>query len=69
MSARELPKESEGLPLWVKEELRYGSKDLPFYSWHNQRLVVHGDNMRAAWCLSEKHREPFRWEVPVHSLL
>jgi len=69
MSARTLPKEWESLPRWVKEELLYGSEDLPFYSWHIQRLVDHGENMKAVWRLLEKHRQSFTWKGPVHSLL
>lgn len=69
MSARTLPKEWEGLPLWVKDELLYGSADLSFYSWHIQRLVDHGENMKAVWHLFEKQRTSFTRRAPVHSLL
>lgn len=64
-----LPREWDSLPHWVKDELLYGSEDLPFYSWHIQRLVDHGENMKAVWPLFDKHRRSFPHKGPVHSLL
>lgn len=64
-----LPQEWKVLPLWVKDELVNGSRDLPFYSWHIQRLVDHGENMKAVWRLLDKHRESFTYKRPVHSLV
>lgn len=64
-----LPREWDSLPLWVKDELLYGSKDLTFYSWHIQRLVDHDENMKAVWRVFDKHRESFTRKGPVHSLL
>lgn len=64
-----LPKEWETLPLWVKDELIYGSEELEFYRWHVQRLVDHSENMKAVWRLFEAHRESFTWKGPVHSIL
>ena len=64
-----LPQEWNSLPLWVKDELLNGSRDLPFYSWHIQRLVDHSENMKAVWELFDKHRELFTHKGPVHSLV
>ena len=64
-----LPQEWSSLPLWVKSELINGSSDLPFYSWHIQRLVDHSENMKAVWQLFNKHRETFTHKGPVHSLV
>lgn len=51
-----LPQEWNSLPLWVKDELLNGSSDFPFCSWHIQRLVGHGENMKAVWQLFDKRR-------------
>lgn len=64
-----LPQEWNSLPRWVKDELVNGSRDLPFYSWHIQRLVDHDENMKAVWRLLDKHRASFTYKEPVHSLL
>ena len=64
-----LPQEWNSLPLWVRDELINGSTDLPFYSWHIQRLVDHSENMKAVWPLFDKHRESFTYKGPVHSLV
>lgn len=64
-----LPQEWNSLPLWVKDELLNGSSELPFYSWHIQRLVDHSENMKAVWQLFDKHRESFTYKGPVHSLV
>lgn len=64
-----LPQEWNSLPLWVKGELLNGSSDLPFYSWHIQKLVDHSENMKAVWELFDKHRESFTYKGPVHSLV
>lgn len=64
-----LPREWNSLPLWVKDELLNGSRDLPFYSWHIQMLVDHSENMKAVWQLFDEHRESFTHKGPVHSLV
>ncbi|KRG46049.1 hypothetical protein ARC20_06520 [Stenotrophomonas panacihumi] len=64
-----LPREWDSLPHWVKDELLTGSRDLPFYSWHIQKLVDHAENMKAVWHMFDKHRESFKFKGPVHSLL
>ena len=64
-----LPGEWDSLPHWVKDELLNGSRDLPFYSWHIQKLVDHAENMKAVWHLFDKHRESFKFKGAVHSLL
>ena len=64
-----LPREWDSLPHWVKDELLSSSKDLNFYSWHIQKLMHHGENMKAVWQLLEKHRQSFSRKGPVYSLL
>ncbi len=68
-TVRQLPREWRLLPQWVKNELTYGTKELPFYNWHIQQLVDHDDSMKTVWRLFENNRHHFIRKGTVHSLL